>query len=217
MTEKPVKPEQTVMDLSAVKTDHPTIPETVNVFRPDDIPDERRDRIRRHRLWLDTIRKEYPMPMTPYRIGVYIRYFNQTKYEDYLERHKDQYRDTISLCPLWTLVGFYVDTGSVAPNMESAPEWCRLLDDCFEGKVDLIITQKVSNVSRKPQDIAVIARLLAAQEKPVGIYFISENIFTLASYYMRDLHETDFLPEGWQLLPGDPEESRLPAGGDDVY
>lgn len=221
MTEKPAKPEQTVMDLSALKTDRPSVPETdpetVNVFRPNDIPDERRDRIRRHRLWLDTIRKEYPMPMTPYRIGVYIRYFNQTKYEDYLERHKDQFRDTISLCPLWTLVDFYVDTGSVAPNMESAPEWCRLLDDCLYGKVDLIITQKISNVSRKPQDIAVIARLLAAQKKPVGIYFISENIFTLASYYMRDLHETDFLPEGWQPLPDDPGESRLLSGGDNVY
>ena len=198
MAEKPIRMEQSVMDLPVPAEGAPA---AVNVFRPEDVPDERRDRVRRHRLWLDTIRKEYPMPATAYRIGVYIRYFNQTKYEDYLEYHKKEFRDTIGRCPLWTLVDFYVDYGIAAPNMENAPEWCRLLDDCFCGKVNLIITQKVSNVSRKPQEIALVARLLAAQEEPVGIYFINEDLFTLASYYLQDLRETDFLPAGWDLLP----------------
>ena len=36
----------------------------------------------RHRLWLDSIPHEYPMPYTPYKIGVYIRYFNQTRHEE---------------------------------------------------------------------------------------------------------------------------------------
>lgn len=204
LSEKQLKAEQTSMDLSAVESQNEVT--EVNVFRPDDISAEKKDLIRRHQLWLSSIQKEYPLPSHPYRIGVYIRYFNQTKYKDYLEYHKKQFEDTISLCPLWTLVDFYVDNGSVAPNMENASEWCRLLDDCFSGKVDLIITQKVSNVTRKPQDISLISRLLATQEKPVGIYFISEDIFTLASYYQQDLHETDFLPEGWRLLPDDNEE-----------
>ena len=72
----------------------------------------------RHRLWLDSIPHEYPMPYTPYKIGVYIRYFNQTKYENYLEKHIQQYIDDIALCPRWTLVDFYVDEGSTAPHME---------------------------------------------------------------------------------------------------
>lgn len=37
----------------------------------------------RHRMWLDSIPHEYPMPYTPYKIGVYIRYFNQTRHENY--------------------------------------------------------------------------------------------------------------------------------------
>ena len=65
--------------------------------------------------------------------------------------------------------------------MRSAPEWCRLLDDCF-----------------------------------IGIYFISEDIFTLASYYQHDLHEVDFLPEGWTLLPDDEKETMLMPGGNHV-
>ena len=187
----------------------------VNVFRMNDLPDERKDKIRRHKLWLETIQKEYPMPMTPYRIGVYIRYFNQTKYKDYLDYHKQQFQDTIALCPQWTLVDFYVDHGISAPNMEFAPEWCRLLEDCFSGKINLIITQKVSNVTRKPENITLISRILAAQKNPVGIYFISENLFTLASYYQRDLLDTGFFPEGMHMLPEDDIDCLL-AGGSDV-
>ena len=157
----------------------------------------------RHRLWLDSIQHEYPMPYTPYKIGVYIRYFNQTRYENYLEKHIQQFMDDIALCPRWTLVDFYVDEGSTAPHMEYSKEWCRLLEDCFTGKVDLIVTQKVSNVSNDWKELSFVARMLAAQEHPVGIYFISEDIFTLASYYQTDLRDTALLPEGWLVLPTD--------------
>ena len=162
---------------------------------------DRSDKISEHRLWLQSIRKEHPLPATPYRVGVYIRYFNQTKYENYLDYHIKNFEDTLALCPKWTLVDFYIDEGATAPNMESAPEWCRLLDDCFDGKVDLIITQKVSNVSKKSQEVTFVSRLLASLDNPVGIYFISEDIFTLASYYKADIQDKDFLPEGFQVLP----------------
>ena len=61
----------------------------------------------------------------------------------------------------------------------------------------------ILNVSRKPQELAFCSRILATLKEPVGIYFISEDLFTLASYYQRDLHDTGFLPSGdWQMLPG---------------
>ena len=80
--------------------------------------------------------------------------------------------------------------------MESSKEWCRLLGDCFSGKVNLIVTQKVRSVSNDPEEMAFVARLLAAQKNPVGIYFISEDIFTLASYYQSDLKDQQMLPFG---------------------
>lgn len=169
-----------------------------------------------HRAWLKTIRHEQPSLKKHFRAGVYIRYFNQTKYENYLDYHIQQYRDTMALCPNWELVDFYIDEGANPPNMESAGEWCRLLGDCFSGRVDLIITQKVSNVSRKHYEIAMVARILAALEKPVGIYFVSENIFTLASYYQHDLKDRGFFPsEDWRPLPDDGAgEPPLLAGGE---
>ena len=56
-----------------------------------------------HREWLKSIRHERPSPEIPFKVGIYIRYFNQTRYENYLEFHKKQFEDTIALCPNWTL------------------------------------------------------------------------------------------------------------------
>ena len=163
---------------------------------------EQAQKIAEHKAWLQNIRHERPNTAHHYRVAVYIRYFNQTKYDNYLDYHIQEYKDTMALCPNWDFVGFYIDEGSTAPNMENAKEWSRLLQDCLDGKVDLIITQKVKNVSRKPYELAFCARILAAQKPPVGMYFVSEDIFTLATYYQNDTMDRFFLPSpDWQVLP----------------
>lgn len=45
--------------------------------------------IAEHKAWLQSIRHERPNTESNYKIGIYIRYFNQTKYEDYLSYHKN--------------------------------------------------------------------------------------------------------------------------------
>ncbi len=176
---------------------------STNVLRRHIKEDLMKEKLAKHQLWMNSMPHEYPMPYTPYKIGVYIRYYNQTRYENYLEKHLQQYMDDIALCPQWTLVDFYVDEGQTAPHMEYSKEWCRLLEDCFTGRVDLIVTQKISNVSSDWHEMAFVARMLAAQEHPIGIYFISEDIFTLASYYQSDLRDEGLFPAGWQMLPPD--------------
>ncbi len=171
------------------------------LFKGDD---EKAKQIASHKAWLQKIRHERPNVTHPFKIGVYIRYFNQTKYENYLAYHKKQFSDSIALCPKWELVDFYIDNGASTPYMESAPEWSRLISDCMLGKIDLIITQKVSNVSKNPEELSFCARMLAAQAHPIGIYFISEDIFTLASYYLEDLRDMEFMPSsGRQALSED--------------
>ena len=189
-----------------------------NVFRRGIIENPKEKLLAQHRLWLATIQHEYPMPYIPYRIGVYIRFFNQTQYSDevYLSKHKQWFLDDIALCPRWSLVDFYIDYGSRAPHMESSKEWCRLLEDCLSGRVNLIVTQKAGNISDDPQELTFICRLLATQNPPVAVYMISEDVFTLASYYREDMTDRDILPEGWQVLPEDEldrpllEENDLP-------
>ncbi len=168
-----------------------------------------------HKAWLNSIRHEQPSPKHHYRVGIYIRYFNQTNHDNYLDYHVQQYKDTMALLPNWELIDFYIDEGSTAPNMESAKEWCRLLNDCFAGKVNLIVTQKVSNVSKKHYEISIVARMLAALENPVGMFFVSENIFTLASYYKYDNHDMSFFPsDEWKILPDDNSEEQSLLLGD---
>ena len=60
---------------------------------------ERNTLLAEHRAWLKEIKRERPLPKTHYRVAVYIRYFNQTRYEDYLSAHKKQFLDTLALCP----------------------------------------------------------------------------------------------------------------------
>ena len=174
---------------------------------------EHAQKIAEHKALLQNIRHERPNTAHHYRVAVYIRYYNQTKYDNYLEKHIQDFDDTLSLCPNWEFVGYYIDEGSTAPNMENAKEWSRLLQDCLDGKIDLIITQRVKNVSRKPHEVTYLARILARQNPPIGIYFISEDIFTLASYYREDTKDTFFLPSpDWKLLPDDDLDKR---GGED--
>ena len=169
---------------------------------------EQAQKIAKHRAWLRSVRHERPSTEEHFRIGVYIRYYNQTKYENYLAFHKKQFSDAIDLCPNWTLVDFYVDEGQSAPNMQSAPEWCRLVQDCFDGKINLIITQKISNVAKRRYEITLLSRIMAARKNPIGIYYISEDMYTLAYYYQEDLRDPFFLPgpEVQQLPDAEEEE-----------
>ena len=173
-----------------------------------DKDNERNRKIAMHKIWLQSIRHERPSTEKPFKIGVYIRYFNQTKHGNYISYHKKQFEDTIALCPAWTLIDFYVDEGSTPPNIESAPQWGRLLQDCMEGKVNLIITQKISNVSKKSHEITLCARLLAQMAPPVGIYFISEDIFTLASYYLEDMQDVQAFPVSGRSVLSDSTDWR---------
>ena len=91
-----------------------------NVFRRHIKDNPKKELIARHKIWLSTIQHEYPMPYIPYRIGVYIRYHNQTKHDNYIELQKLQRHEDIALCPAWTLVDFYVDNGARAPRMENS-------------------------------------------------------------------------------------------------
>ena len=54
-----------------------------------------------------------------------------------------------------------------------------------------------------------MSRYLATLPHPVGIHFISEDIFTLASYYQEDMRDIDFFPEGLVSLPDDDSERRM--------
>lgn len=93
----PTPGEQTSLEIVSQNGTVSPVTEGQNVFRRDNPREQyQRDRIRRHKQWLETLIHEYPMPYSKYRIGVYIRYFNQTKHENYLDYHKQQFIDAFT-------------------------------------------------------------------------------------------------------------------------
>ena len=145
----------------------------ISPFARDPWEEAHRRMLARHKLWLESLQHEYPSPYAHYRIGVYIRFFNQTRYDNYLLFHKQEYIDTIALCPNWTLVDFYVDEGQTAPYMENAREWSRLLQDCLDRKIDLIhkgMLQPFFGQVRCCAGVALLVFVIASPyESAVGI------------------------------------------------
>lgn len=68
---------------------------TDNVLRRHIKEDPRKKLLAKNRLWMDNLQHEYPLPFHPFKIGVYIHYYNQTKYKNYLEKHIQQFTDDI--------------------------------------------------------------------------------------------------------------------------
>lgn len=126
---------------------------------------EKAKQIAAHKAWLQSIRHERPSTSHPFKIGVYIRYFNQTKYDNYLAYHKKQFSDSIGLCPKWELIDFYIDNGASTPYMENAPEWSRLLQDCMH----------IAYFQRIPSFVRCCPKFLHHSFVPYGI--IEYNVF----------------------------------------
>lgn len=79
----------------------------------------------------------------------------------------------------WTLVGVYADEGISGTSLKRRDAFNRMIADCKQGKIDLIVTKTVSRFSRNILDCISCVRELAALNPPVGVYFETEGIYTL--------------------------------------
>ena len=77
----------------------------------------------------------------------------------------------------WELVGIYADEGISGTRADKRPEFKRMIDDCFAGKIDYIITKSVSRFARNTVDCLDHVRQLKA--RGIGVYFEEQNIDTL--------------------------------------
>jgi len=79
----------------------------------------------------------------------------------------------------WNLVGIYADEGISGTSLKRRDSFNRMIEDCRQGKIDLIVTKTVSRFSRNILDCISCVRELAALKPPVGVYFETECIYTL--------------------------------------
>ena len=112
------------------------------------------------------------------RVGVYIRTHHRsfTKnahtsldlQELYYERFLEQF-------PGFKLVRVYSDF----PRPAGRPAFERMLNDCKRGKLDLIITKSMSRFAPNMKECLEAVQMLHALQPPVGVFFETENIYTL--------------------------------------
>lgn len=87
-------------------------------------------------------------------------------YTSYIESHPD-----------WVLAGIYADDGISGMNTKKRDEFHRMINDCNNGKVDMVITKSISRFARNTVDCLNYTRDL--KNKNIGVYFEKENINTL--------------------------------------
>ena len=84
------------------------------------------------------------------------------------------YKRLIEADPTMKLVGVYGDQGGSGLMIKKRPEFQRMMNDCFDGKIDLVLTKSISRFARNLGDCVNCVRLL--QNKGIPVIFEKEGI-----------------------------------------
>ena len=87
------------------------------------------------------------------------------------------YNDLIQKNPEWEFAGVYSDLGISGTGIEKRNDFKRLLQDCEEGKIDIILTKSVSRFARNTVDLLKVVRRL--KELGIEVRFEKEGINSL--------------------------------------
>ena len=87
------------------------------------------------------------------------------------------YNDLIQKNPEWEFAGVYADLGISGTGIEKRNDFKRLLQDCEEGKIDIILTKSVSRFARNTVDLLKVVRRL--KELGIEVRFEKEGINSL--------------------------------------
>lgn len=116
------------------------------------------------------------------RVAVYARVStDDPRQTSSYELQKNHYQDVVTRHPGWRLIEIYADEGISGTSLQHRDAFIRMINDCHSGKIDLIVTKSVSRFARNVLDCIGYVRQLAALNPPIGIFFETENIYTLNS------------------------------------
>ena len=87
------------------------------------------------------------------------------------------YTNYISSNPSWTFAGIYADEGISGTSTKNREQFNRMIEDCKEHKIDMIITKSISRWARNTIDSLQNIRLL--KDLGIPVLFEKENINTM--------------------------------------
>ena len=118
-----------------------------------------------------------------------------------IESQQEHFEELIKSDPSMVFAGSYVDAGISGTKAETRPELQRLLNDCRDGKIQVVMTKSISRFSRNTKDLLELVRLLKSYN--VAVWFDKENIRT-------DSMESEFM---LSLLAGFAEDGSRSISG----
>lgn len=89
----------------------------------------------------------------------------------------EHYTNYITGNPKWELAGIYADDGISGTNTKKRDEFNRMIEDCMNGAIEMIITKSISRFARNTLDCLQYIRKL--KEKNIAVFFEKENINTM--------------------------------------
>ena len=112
------------------------------------------------------------------RVAAYCRVSTESEeQETSYEMQVLHYTDLIKSDPRWSFAGVYADDGISGTNTLKRDSFNRMIEDCRNGKIDMIITKSISRFSRNTVDCLKYTREL--KDMNVAVFFEKENINTL--------------------------------------
>lgn len=114
------------------------------------------------------------------RVAAYCRV--STDDEEQLTSYEAQqhyYTDKIMTNHEWTMAGIFADEGITGTSARKRPEFLKMIRQCRQKKIDVILTKSISRFARNTVDCLHYIRLL--KELRIAVIFEKENINTLES------------------------------------
>ncbi len=93
------------------------------------------------------------------------------------EAQKNYYTDKIMTNKDWTMAGIFADEGITGTSARKRPEFLRMIRQCKQGKIDIVLTKSISRFARNTVDCLNYVRAL--KELGIAVIFEKENMNTL--------------------------------------
>ncbi|WP_353892879.1 recombinase family protein [Proteinivorax hydrogeniformans] len=114
------------------------------------------------------------------RVAAYCRVSTETEEQNLsYEVQVAHYTEFIKKNTEWEFAGIFADDGISGTNTKKREEFNRMIEECMEGNIDLVITKSISRFARNTLDCLNYIRQL--KEKNIAVYFEKENINTMDS------------------------------------
>lgn len=96
------------------------------------------------------------------------------------ELQQKHYRQLAQDHPNWDLKKIYADEGISGTSLKNRTAFNEMIEECRKGTYDLIVTKSVSRFARNLVDCISLVRMLKGLNPPVGVFFETDNLYTLA-------------------------------------